>query len=236
MVTDGGDTGSPADPATGTGDVDPSRRPGVPWEADDPGRSATGALDTVRGVLFAPNETFRNMRRSGDLGGAIAFLLILGTFGSFFGLLWQSATRSMIGPFGGLDFGEIAVANTLGIIGFILAPVAVLVFAVVITGIYHLLLLLFGGAPHPPETTLKTVCYAAGANYVWLAMPFCGGLVATLWGIVSTTIGLREAQGVPTGRAAAAVLVPYLLVCCCLLFSIAVFGAAAGALAGLGSG
>ncbi len=233
-MTDGGETPTPGDLDMDAGEAGPSRRPGVPWEADDPGRSATGALDTVRGVLFSPNETFRSMRRDGDVGGAIAFLLIVGTFGSFFGLLWQSATRTMLGPFGGLDFGEIAVANTIGIVGFILAPIAVLVFAIIITGIYHLLLLLFGGAPHPPETTLKTVCYAAGANYVWLAMPFCGGLVATLWGIVSTTIGLREAQGVPTGRAAAAVLVPYVALCCCLMLLLLAFGAAAGALAGLG--
>lgn len=164
------------------------------------------------------------------MGGAIGFLLIVGTFGSFFGLLWQSAARTMVGSFGGVKFGELAVANTIGVIWFIFAPVAVLVFAVIITGIYHLLLLLFGGAPHPPETTFKTVCYAAGANYVWLAVPVCGGLVATLWGIVTSTIGLREAQGVPTGRAAAAVLVPYVAVCCCLMLSLLVFSAAVGAL------
>ena len=217
-----GTTGGPGMPS----------RPGLPWEADDPGRSATGVLDTVRVVLFSPTEAFQSMRRSGDVGGAIAFLLIVGTFGSFFGLLWQAAARTMVGSFGGVNFGEIAVANTIGVIWFIFAPVAVLVFAVVITGIYHLLLLVFGGAPHPPETTLKTVCYAVGANYVWLAMPMCGGIVATLWGIVTSTIGLREAQEVSTGRAAAAVLVPYVLVCCCLLLSFLVFGAAIGALVG----
>ena len=186
-------------------------------------------------VLLSPTRAFRSMRRSGDVGGAIGFLLIVGTFGSFFGLLWGVATRTMIGSISGLNFGEIAAVNTVAIIQFILAPLAVLVFAVVLTGIYHLLLLLFGGAPHPPETTLKTVCYAVGANCVWLAIPFCGTLVAGLWWIVSATIGLREAQGVPSGRAAAAVLVPYLLACCCLLLLLLMFstiGALAGAVGG----
>lgn len=231
-MTDGSEGILPPALDDATGDPGRPRRPGLPWEADDPGRSAAGVLETVRVVLFSPTEAFQSMRRSGDVGGAIAFLLIGGTFGSFFGLLWQAAARTMLGSFGGVNFGEIAIANTIGVIWFIFAPVAVLVFAVVITGIYHLSLLVFGGAPHPPETTLKTVCYAAGANYIWLAMPLCGGLVATLWGIVSSIIGLREAQEVPAGRAAAAVLVPYVLVCCCLLLSLLVFGAAIGALVG----
>ncbi len=235
-MTDGSEGLPPPEHDIPVGRVGVSERPGLPWEADDPGRSAHGVFDTIRVVLFSPTEAFRSMRQGGDVPGAIAFLLIVGTFGSFFGLLWQAATRTMVGSFGGLNFGEIAVANTIGVFWFIAAPIAVLLFAVVVTGIYHLLLLLFGGAPHPPETTLKTVCYAAGANYIWLAMPLCGGLVATLWGIVSTTIGLREAQEVPTGRAAAAVLVPYLLVCFCLMLSLLIFGAAVGALAGVAGG
>ena len=34
---------------------------------------------------------------------------------------------------------------------------------------------------------------------------------------VATIVGLREAHGVPGGRAVAAVLVPYLVVACCLM-------------------
>ncbi len=234
-MTDSGEGVLPPAPDNAPGEAGASGRSGLPWETGDPGRSATGVLDTVRMVLLSPTEAFQSMHRSGDVGGAIGFLLIVGTFGSFFGLLWGAATRTMVGSFGGLNLGEIAAINTVGIIQFMLAPVAVLVFAVILTGIYHLLLLLFGGAPYPPETTLKTVCYAAGANYIWLAIPFCGTLVASLWGIVSTAIGLREAQGVPVGRAAAAVLVPYLFACCCLLLSLLALSTL-GALAGVAGG
>ena len=203
---------------------------------DDPGRSVNGLLETLRLVLLSPTDAFRSMRQSGDVCGAIALLLIVGTCGSFFGLLWQAATRTMVGSFGGLNFGEIAFANSIGVIWFIIAPLAVLLSAVVTAGICHLLLLMFGGAPHPPETTLKTVCYAAGANYIWLAVPLCGGFLATLWGIVTIIIGLREAQQVPTARAVAVVLVPYLLVGCCLMLLLLVFGAVVGTLAGGAAG
>jgi hypothetical protein len=48
-----------------------------------------------------------------------------------------------------------------------------------------------------------------------------------VWRIVVQIIGIREAQRVPTGRAAAAVLIPLILVCLCLaFFMLAVIGLA----------
>jgi len=204
----------------------PPGRRGLPWERDEPGHSPAGAAATIRAVLIAPGEAFAAMFQTGGFGDPILFVLIFGTLGSFFGLLWQSALRTWLGSMQGADFAAMAFDNTVGIILLILAPLLVLVWAVIMAAIYHVLLLVLGGAPQPYETTFRVVCYASGATYLLVALPLCGGLVGGLWNLVVTIVGLRMAQEVPAGRAIAAVLLPLLAICfCCLVLFVGIFSA-----------
>lgn len=204
-------------------------RPGLPWECEAPGYSPSGGLQTVRAVLFAPGAAFERMHQTGGLGAPILFVVIFGTLGTFFGLLWQSAMRTLIGAELGGDAASIVLSNTFSVLMLLLSPVLVLLWSAMMAAIYHLLLLLFGGAPQPFETTYRVVCYATGATYLWLVIPMCGGFVAAIWNLVATIIGLTRAQEVPGGRAAAAVLLPLILVCfcCAAIFGFAMLGAIA---------
>jgi hypothetical protein len=74
---------------------------------------------------------------------------------------------------------------------------------------------MLGGAPHPYETTFRVICYTWSAG-IFNLVPVCGVLIAAIWRIVVQIIGIREAQEVPTGRAAAAVLIPIVIACFCL--------------------
>jgi len=201
-------------------------RVGVPWERIDPGMSFAGLVQTTRMLLFTPNEAFALMRLKGSMAAPLVYLVALGTIGTFFGLLWQSWARAMLGSIAGGNLQTLAVANSYGVMSFVVAPFVVLLMAVVATGVHHLCLLLFGGAPRPPEVTLRVVSYAWGASYVWMLIPACGGLVATVWGAAMTIAGLREAHGIPRGRAAAAVVVPYLTAICAALVLWAVMATA----------
>lgn len=192
-------------------------RVGLPWERVDPGMSPGSLLRTVRLILFTPGEAFGLMRLRGPLTAPLVFLVALGTLGTFFGLMWQSWARAMLGSFAGGNLQSLALTNSYGVMSFVLAPFVIAVLAVITTGIHHLFLLMFGGAPRPVEVTLRVVCYAWGASYVWMLVPACGGLFATVWGAALTIAGLRDAHGVPSGRAAAAVIVPYLIIGCCVL-------------------
>lgn len=189
-------------------------RVGVPWERIRPGMSFGGLVQTTRMLLFTPTDAFGMMRLQGMLASALVYLVALGAVGTFFGLLWQSSARAMLGSIAGGNLRTLAVDNSYGVMSFVVAPFVILLMAVLAAGVHHLLLLLFGGAPRPPEVTLRVVCYAWGAAYVWMLIPVCGGLLATVWGATMTITGLREAHGIPRGRAAAAVVVPYLVAVC----------------------
>jgi hypothetical protein len=94
------------------------------------------------------------------------------------------------------------------------APVSALISIYLGSGIFHLLLMLFRGAPRGFDATLTTVAYAHGL-FLLLAVPVCGSLIALVWVAVVYIIGLSESQRCGTGKAAAAVLLPAFLVCCC---------------------
>jgi len=189
-------------------------RVGVPWERTEPGMSGRGLVRTTRLLLFTPTDAFAMMRLKGMMAAPLVYLVALGTIGTFFGLLWQSWARAMLGSVAGGNLQSLALANSYGVMSFVVAPFVILLMAALAAGVHHLFLLLFGATPRPPEVTLRVVCYAWGASYVWMLIPACGGLVATVWGAATTIAGLREAHGVPRGQAAAAVIVPYVVAVC----------------------
>jgi len=192
-------------------------RVGLPWERTEPGMSFGGLVQTTRLLLFKPTDAFAVMRLKGAMSASLVYLVVLGTVGTFVGLLWQSWARAMLGSIAGGNLQTLALANSYGVMSFVVAPFVILLLAVLATGVHHLALLLFGGAPRPPEVTLRVVCYAWGASYVWMLIPACGGVVSMVWAAAMTIVGLQEAHGIPRGRATAAVVVPYLAALCAAL-------------------
>lgn len=211
----GGTPGGVGLPPAGAPPTGPTARPGLPWEHPETGRSLGSALDTLRLVLFQPATGFARMRISGSLGDPLLFLILFGTVGAFFGMFWQMAFRSTFARLGGGDLSGIAAVNSFGFVMLLMAPLVALLAVAILALIVHAGLMIFGGAPRPLEVTLRTLAYANGATYLFMAIPICGGIVSFFWWIVIAAIGVREAQEVPGGRAVGAVLMPVILVCVC---------------------
>jgi hypothetical protein len=55
---------------------------------------------------------------------------------------------------------------------------------------------------------------------VLLAVPACGSIIAVVWVIVLTSVGMKVTHGISTGAAAATVLAPYFVLCCVLFLAI----------------
>ena len=87
------------------------------------------------------------------------------------------------------------------------------------SGIFHLCLMIVGGAKQPFETTFRVVCFAGGSANPLLVIPICGGLIAGIWKIVLYCIGFARAHETDTGRAVLAVILPVIVCCGGALFS-----------------
>jgi len=212
----------------------PAGDPGPPPPAPDPDgpawerqRSLGAMLETIKGVLIEPGDTFRNASRTAGIGPALMFGLILGLAGSIIGLFWQYFMGAAFGgglgssPFGGglpPEFADILPGpTTLLILSLAMAPVFLLIGLFLWSAIVHLMLLLLGGASQGYEATFRTIAYCSGSTALFQAVPFCGGWVGGIWSLVAQIVCLKEMHHISGGKAAAAVLVPLVLCCCTMV-------------------
>src|SRR5207253_1705211 len=113
-----------------------------------------------------------------SVGGIVSFL---------FSLVFQSLGlfanhRNAFGAMAGMGVGSVALI--------ILFPLAVIIGLFIGSAIIHLCLMIVGGANQSFETTFRVLAFTQGSTGVLQIIPFCGGLIAAVWGLVVSCIGL----------------------------------------------
>jgi hypothetical protein len=187
---------------------------GLPWEHRQELGLVKAFVDTVSMVLTQPAVAFATMKTEGDMTGPMLFALIGGSAGMIVSLLLQIALHSI-----GFMADRQSAMFGLGIVGvwalvYIIFVPAMVIFAMfVFSGIWHVCLMMVGGAKKPFETTFRVVCFSSGSTLLFYMIPCCGGFIAVGWNIVLECIGLARAHETDTGKAVMAVLLP-LIVCC----------------------
>jgi hypothetical protein len=180
-----------------------------PWPPG-PRLSTLDALgETIRRSLFEPTRFFRAMPRPSPLGAAIVYYALMSVAGAGIMLFWGSVFALLVEP-DGLVAGLLGVGHSDAgsrLLGFLLSPLQSLVGLGIGALIVHAALFIFGGARNGLGATFRALAYTA-ATQLWVILPGIGLFVAAAWWFVVAIIGLREAHGTTTGRAAAAVIVP----------------------------
>jgi len=209
----------------------------TPWEDREAGGFFGGLFKTLNESLFHPTEFFKKMSVAGGLTDPLLYALIIGMVGVMFSYFWQillkSALRDMMMPGMGAAAAGPQFLQGIGMaVMAFFSPFLIILGLFVSSGILHLCLMMVKGARAGYEGTFRVAAYAYSAN-IFLVLPFCGGLIAGLWALVLTIIGLREAHETTGGKAAFAVFLPVIV--CCGLITIAVvmfMGLAAASLGG----
>lgn len=204
-----------------------SEEQGTPWERRAEIGFWRGWWETLVQVLFEPGRLFRSARL--DRGAAqTGFAVFTVSVPWFVGqmldrFLLRPWTQHLIerlgasGPFGPL-LQKIAAAghdNSPGatLLIALFTPVLVLVGLYANAAVTHVAALLLGQAKRGFAATFAACAYAS-APLLLTALPGCGAPIGTVWTIVLTGVGLKEMHRIASGGAAAAVLVPYALLCC----------------------
>ena len=201
----------------------------IPWE--DPARTSVFErfVETVKMIATRPKEAFAGMPTTGGIGSPLLFAIGVGWIGIGFAVLWNTLMQGMWIPFMGAgEEAAVAAAFTgawaLGVI--VLAPLFVIIGVFIYAAILHLMLMIVGGAKNGFEATVRVVCYAQTAQLAAI-VPFCGGLIAMVWGIILYVIGLATAHRTTQGKAVLAVVLPIVL-CCAFLAALLFMGVLAG--------
>src|SRR3954447_6638011 len=186
-------------------------RSGLPWDRRHEIGLVKAFLETLQMVLARPTDAFTAMRREGGLGGPLLYAVIGGTFGTVVAFIYQFGLHLAKGSYDDYPNRLLGTGGLLGLL--ICSPLIVVVGLFISAALIHVCLLIVGGARHTFETTFRVICFAAGSVNPLQIVPFCGGLVAAIWGIVLYCIGLARAHETETGRSVLAVFLP-LVVCC----------------------
>lgn len=220
-------------PPEETGSILETPKLTVPFE--DPTKEFfTGLFETMRLVLFEPTRFFRNYKLDGAIGRPLLFAVMIGWTAATVSAMWGTVVNRSIFRYlqehmpdlEGVDWERLATGG--GSMDFVftllIAPVFIVFGLFIIAGIYHLFLLIAKGANKNFETTFNVVAYGMVTRLAEF-IPFCGSLIAWIYGLVLAIIGLTEAHKTDSGKAAFAVLAPVLLCCFCILMIFMMIGA-----------
>jgi len=206
---------------------EPEAAPGTPWER----RAELGFFrafwDTVVQALFEPGRLFRSARL--DRGSAqLGFAMLAAGAGwiaeqlinLFFLRNWTRTVLERLAGSGPMApyWQRLAAAtretSTLASVLWIcFAPLIVLVFVYLDAAVTHAAASLLGQSKRGFAATFAACTYAC-APLLLLALPGCGSPIGIVWSVVLTGVGLQATHRISAGRAAAAVLAPYALLCC----------------------
>ena len=185
----------------------------TPWEEREDLGFFKAIFLTIKKVLFSPTKFFSQMRTEGGISDPLLYAVIVGTVCVWIALLWQI-------PLQGLSFlmgpdKEEAIIGLGAMIGVsIFMPFFIVIGLFIGAGILHLCLMLVGGNKKGFEATFRVVAYSVSSQ-VGAIIPLCGGIIASIWGLVVEIIGLREAHQITTSKAVLAVLLPVVTGCLC---------------------
>ncbi len=186
--------------------------------------------DVTRRVALQPVEFFRGLVRGGSLVPPLVFALICFVVNAFFsGLLLLFGLAA-----GGsaLDFGEGAADTDGGVAAFlgnlILDPIGGAIGLFIWAAILQLLLRALAGPQNQGYvSTFKVVAYSSVVALVsWIPVV---GILATLYGLYLTFVGIREAHATDSRNALLVVGIPVAVLV--VLGLLGVFGATISALA-----
>jgi hypothetical protein len=207
----------------------------VAWEDRQNLGFFAGLWKTWVESVFNPEKFFSKLPFSGGMGSPILYALIVmwlssiisKFYGVIFANVWLSAFEKYLDKAGpGFDFG---IGKSVTILSFFqsifIAPILIILGLFIMSGIYHLLCMIFGWSKRDFEATLRAVAYASGPA-IFAIVPMCGSPIGWIWGLVLAVIGLKHMQQTTSGKSAMVILLPIVL-CCCLVFIAAlVFGTA----------
>lgn len=212
----------------------------VPWETWRTGRWRA-FWQTWKSVMVNPVRFFKRVPPEGNFVLPLYYGLICQSAAVILMWAYQAGFQSMpsivhyvagFGGWGAVTFADILAWPTVVIFIIVLivaAPVAALISLFFTSAVYHICLKILGGAKKGYEATFRSLCYGSSAQFLSI-VPIVGTVIAGVWSLVLTVIGIKHLHDTTYTRAILAVVLPLFLCCGVTLLVIAtIFGAAIGA-------
>lgn len=192
-------------------------RTGPPWEQNGP--SFGSFVDTVKLMYSSLGLFFSSMRCEGGLGRPLGFAVIGGSIGGLVAVLFSIGIQALFMMVGAQNGAGLAPGAGLGFLGImtvvviVLMPIGIVLQTFITSAVFHVCLMMLGGANRAFETTFRVVAYSSGSTAMLLLIPFCGQYVQGIVNLIFSAIGLMHAHETTGVKATFAVLLPIFLCC-----------------------
>ncbi len=203
-----------------------------PWEDRQTLGFMAGLFRTLKETLFRPSDFFRKMTVAGGLIDPLLYAMIIGMAGLMFFYFWDILLHA---PMQNFMTPELRAASERSMFSSfrtsfaaVLTPFLLILWLFAVSGMLHLFLLLVRGAKAGFEATFRVVSYGM-SPFIFLIIPVCGMPITWLWMMTLGIIGLKEAHETSGGKAAVAVLFPFLFCCGLVVLAVALFMGAVAA-------
>jgi hypothetical protein len=211
----------------------------IPWKQRDTLGFVEAFKNTVIEVFTKPVEFFQKVRKDDDWLSPILYAAIIAWIAGFFSFLWSSLINVPLMPFMKQAEGMGAMSGMMMgtgfqfVLTFLLAPLWMVIGLFIWSGLVHLAAMVFGDGEGGFQVTFQAAAYSITANLLSV-VPFCGGLIGGVWGLVLLIIGLKQGHKCDTWKAVMAPLVWVILIgICCVaagaLFTAGIMGMMQGA-------
>ncbi|MFW6415672.1 MAG: YIP1 family protein [Thermodesulfobacteriota bacterium] len=187
------------------------RRSAIPWENLEEYGFFPGLFETIKQVMTAPVDFFRNMNTQSGLNKPLIFYLLIAEIQALAQFFWQMSglfpkmggeTESMLG-LGMLGAGSIFIL--------VLYPVFLSIMLFIASGLNQLCLLAVQAGEKGYQGTFRVMSYAS-APLIIAVVPVVGPLVGAVWNFVCMFIGLMYVHRASAGQVLLALLLPLIVI------------------------
>ncbi|OIO79581.1 MAG: hypothetical protein COW11_04710 [Candidatus Omnitrophica bacterium CG12_big_fil_rev_8_21_14_0_65_43_15] len=185
----------------------------IEWE----NRSEIGLLKALIGtwkqILLHPKKFFASMPTKAAIGSPLLFALICGS-----AAIIASAFVNMLVVLSGTTLPNVPPGSTLPpkavmvgsyVVLMIISPLLVAAGIFVISAVYHLIVLIFGGK-EGFRATFRVLSYS-NALAIFNIVPLAGPIFVTVYSVILFVIGFKNAHKMNTARAVMVALLPMVI-------------------------
>jgi hypothetical protein len=159
-------------------------------------------IRTISAVLCHPRKTFSALKVDGGLLSPLFYYLLMSAF--TFGVVLCYQMPSVLKNPTLLSSQLEGVPQRTLILGFfivwILSPLFFTGGIFISSFLTHLSLKLIARTKEPFQATFRTMAYAVGSASIAQLIPFVGGIVSAIWGVITYFIGLKKVHRVSAWR------------------------------------
>ena len=182
----------------------------IPWENLQSYGFFPGLIETIKLVMFQPQNFFARLPLGRGYIQPLIFYLLVAEVQALAQFMWRMAGVAPQMGQGGGDFLGLGLTGLSSLLVLILYPIFLAGMLFVVSGLNHACLMAVKAGARGYEGTFKVISYA-NAPMVLAILPLFGPLVGMVWTMVCTFLGFKYVHQTTNMRVLLAMLLPLLI-------------------------